>query len=321
MNSQLTDRYYLLSLPLLCRLLSLPFVLVLILLISGCEERVPQEKEGIQEREIDMRFPDPVFSGNRTLDTIIAVDLDDDGRREYVVTSIEKKGVTPGSGRGDRLEIYQFDTVARSWKVVLTDSFLWSTGYALMELTGDRATELVVATFGGGNDPASSRGIKIYTGHGKEIRRLVEKSEGNPEIRRVEGASLPLLLIYNEFWPEMVSHAQATLYISDLLSLEGGIARSVRQERLPFFRKEAEKREAEYRRQLSLAARPDTTEIEMEGGDLYVAAAATIIALGEAEAGDDLRSFWHNQQDTLAALLFEEEFHVLSRLYADRVMK
>ena len=302
-----------------------PLLILLVIAAVGCGDDAPQIREDPDAGVVDMSFPDPVFSGNRTLDTLFSVDFDDDGRREYVVTSIEDGKTVPVNGRADRLEIYRFDTATGAWNVVLTDTLLWTTRYDLQELTGDRASELVVETFGGGNDPTASQGMMIYSGHGRQIRRLLEVPDGAPTVRRIEGMTQPVILVRSEYWPEFVPHFRSTTYVSDLLSLTEGKVESVRGKNLPFFRKEAEERMENYRRMLQEATVVDTEEIggieELEGNDLYVAAAETIIALNEAQDRDGLRSFWHVQQDTLRRLLSQEEFDVLDQLYADRIMK
>ncbi|MCB0712985.1 MAG: hypothetical protein KDD67_11705 [Ignavibacteriae bacterium] len=300
-----------------------PFFALFLLLIIGCQEEEADLREDPTAGTLEVSFPEPVFSGNRTLDTLFAVDFDDDGQREYVVTSIDRKGTIPTNGRADRLEIYRFDTASRAWKVVLTDTLLWSTIYDLEELTGDRASELVVETFGGGNDLTSSQGLRVYTGHGKNIRVLFERPDGSPVIKRIDESTTPVILIYSEYWPEFVPHVQSTIYVSDLLSLANGTVESVRGKNLPFFRREAEERMANYQQMLAEAAIPDTASdrLDMEGTPLYVASAETIIALNEAQNREELRFFWNQQQDTLRRLLSEEEFDVLSQLYADKIMK
>ena len=74
------------------------------------------------------------------------------------------------------------------------------------------------------------------------------------------------------------------------------------------------------------AISPDTLlsaegDREVEGSNLYVHAAETIIALDQMGEMERLRFFWHRQQDTLRRLLSEEEFDVLKELYAENIMR
>ena len=299
------------------------FLALILLAVTGCQEEASEIDTTPEPKPLDMTFPEPTFSGDRTLDTLFTVDFDDDGRREYVVTSIEPNGTLPGNARADLIEIYRFDTGSASWKVIIADTLLWSTRYDLAELTGDRASELVIETFGGGNDPTSSKGMTIYTGHGNNIRLLREQLDGDPELKRVEGSKEPVMLLHSEFWPEFVPHVQATVYVSDLIGFADGIARSVRKDHLPFFQQEAEERLANFKEVLKKTPPRDTVDSDMfesEGTDLYVAAAETIIALNEARNTRELRTFWHGQEETLRRLLSEGEFDVLSELYADKIM-
>ena len=305
---------------------SLLVLAVLLVCIVGCREDVPETGDESDTGVVDMSFTEPLFSGGRLLDTLLAMDLDDDGLREYIVTSIERQGTMPANARADQLEIYKFDTATRKWKPIITDTLFWAIEYDLEELTGDRASELIVSIFGGGNDPVTSSGLVVYSGHNKRIRKLLEQEEGAPRVEQIDGSELPIILLHSEFWPEFIPRVEATIYVSDLLSLVDGNLRSVSAENLAFFRKEADYSLKSYRESLKETISPDTLlsaegDREVEGSNLYVHAAETIIALDQMGEMERLRFFWHRQQDTLRRLLSEEEFDVLKELYAENIMR
>ena len=302
------------------------FLFVLFFVVNGCQEDLSEKVDESDTTTVDLTFTDPVFSGGRQLDTLFAIDLDDDGLHEYVVTSIQRRPAVPTTARADQVEIYRFDTADGAWKPELTDTLLWTTEYALKELTGDRASELVVKTFGGGNDLVSSSGLVVYSGHGKSVRKLLEQEDGAPRVEQIEGASLPIILLHSEFWPKFVPHVEATTYVSDLLSLADGRVQSVREENIPFFRKKADQSLRNYRESLKEAIPFDTLAAELGdegigGSPLYIHAAETIIALNQVGEKKRLQSFWYEEEERLRGLLSEEEFDVLQELYAENIMQ
>ncbi len=305
-------------------------------LLAGCREEDPGEGgEGADTTAAyDLTFPDPAFPAGRELDTLFSVDLDDDGRREYVVTSLVRDGVIPPGGRADRVEIYRFDTASRSWRVALADTLFWGTSYRLREMTGDRAPEIVADVFGGGNDPIASSGLRIYSGHGGTIRTIFTRDDGNPQIGSVEGVAEPVVILHDLIWPPLVPHVQSVPYVSDLLAFDGTTMASIRDRHAEYFGKEADALLAAYAKGLKSAVPPtgDTDDGGMIGengladadqpdGTLFVAAAQAMIALDQAGRASALRTFWNRERDTLRAMLPGEQFEQLEELYAEKIMR
>ncbi len=85
-------------------LLSAGFAL---LVLIGCQDRDPADGEDTADTttQYDLSFAEPTFAEpERVLDTLFAVDLDDDGRREYVVTSIVHERISAPDTRADHIK-------------------------------------------------------------------------------------------------------------------------------------------------------------------------------------------------------------------------
>lgn len=305
--------------------------LVLVTLFAGCEGRDPGDGGEVADTtaSYDLTFPDPTFAAGRTLDTLFSVDLDDDGRREYVVTSLAKEAMTAPGARADLVEIYRFDTISRSWQVVLSDTLFWGTGYRLREMTGDRAPEIIADVFGGGNDPIASNGMRIYSGDGGKIRTILSADDGNPEIRMLEGMNTPVVILHDLIWPPLVPHVQSVPYISDLLAFNGTAMASVRDRHADYFKRQADTLLARYAEGLKSARAPVAETIGENGladadlpdGSLFALAAQAIIALDQAGEVSTLRNFWNRERDTLQAVLPAEQYDQLGELYAEKIMR
>lgn len=310
----------------------LPLVAAL-LFLAGCDGSDPGDggETADTTAAYDLTFPDPTFPAGRTLDTLFSVDLDDDGRREYVVTSFVREGVITPGARADQVEIYRFDTLSRSWRVVLTDTLLWGTAYRLREMTGDRAPEIIADVFGGGNDPIASNGMHIYSGHGGTIRTILSLDDGDPQIGTLEGTEVPVVILHNLIWPPLVPHVQSVPYISDLLAFDGAEMKSIRDRHAEYFQKQADALLSEYAKELESApVRSEDTEMVGENGladadapdgTLFATTAQAIIALDQAGQSSTLRTFWNSERDTLRAVLPEEQYDQLEKLYAEKIMR
>jgi hypothetical protein len=309
---------------------------LLAITLNACLEDSPDLDVPDVDSVVIPDFDPPTFTeSDRKIDTLFSVDFDDDGVREYVVGSIRPTKTMPGSARADWIEIYRYDTAAEAWNAVVSDTLLWGTSYRLRELTGDRAPELVVDLFAGGNDPVASRGLFVYTGHGGSVRRLLGDEEGAPAIESIDTEPLPVVVTYQQHWPKFIPHARAITYVDDIVSLEGGKRQSVLGRNRPYFVKRARELQELYRSLLSEAEPRDTNEdgtedldaqlmldqFDNETSELYLTAAQTIFALDQADERAELRQFWHSQSDTLRRILSVDEYDLLAELYTDHAMR
>lgn len=307
--------------------------------IIGCGEgdldTVPDQTGESVTPEIPA-FEPPATEAERTIDTVIGIDLDDDGTKEYIVGSLGTERMKSPEGRADRIEIFKYDTAEGAWKVVLSDAPLWVSSYRLREMTGDRVPELVVTVASGGNDPVTSNGVTIYTGAERKIRVLWRMEEGNPQLISNSPDRPTDVLIHGTVWPPSVPHAYAVTYVKDIHGYNGSEMVSVKGLYGEYFRKLSDSLLGEYREVRA--------KVEEEGGaagtdeydgigsnglagagddtssELFVAAASVMISLVEADRMSELRSFWNNEKDTLRRLLPLEQSDQLEVLYADKIM-
>lgn len=301
---------------------------------SGCREEEPRQpvpRGGDSSEVYDLSFPTPTFGDDRKLDTVLAIDLTGNGRVDYIVSSLGAAGYFPPGTRSDLVQIYQFDTAARRYRVVATDSIEWVESFELVDLTGDRTPELVSRLHSGGNDPVASTGMTIYSGSGGPLRPVFRSRRGMPAFVTLSGNSAQAIVTHGELWPLFATHADAVIYVDDLFAWRDGRYISVRDERSDFFMKLADSTLGGYR---DLRKTADTTTLPPVVDSLapapavdtagyradmalFNAAATSILYLQRANAARSLVSFWSSEREFLERVLPPAFFQELETIYVE----
>jgi hypothetical protein len=154
-----------------------------------------------------------------------------------------------------------------------------------------------------------------------------------PSFVRMAGTEAQGIILHAELWPLFATHADAVIYVDDLLAWRDGRYQSVRQERGDFFMKLADSTLAGYR---TLRAKADTTtpppgadtaraaSVDSLGTEsaecqreieLFNAAAVSILYLQRAGAARSLVSFWSSEKTFLERYLPEIFFQELETIY------
>ena len=306
---------------------------VLLLVVGGCREdepRQPVTRSGDSSEIYDLSFPTPTFEADRNLDTILAIDLTGTGRLEYVVSSLGSGEYFPPGTRADLVQIYQFDTASRSYRVVATDSIEWVETFELMDLTGDRSPELISRLHSGGNDPVASMGMTIYSGSDGPLRPIFRSRRGMPSFVRLTGNEAQAIVTHGELWPLFATHADAVIYVDDLFAWRNGRYISVREERSDFFMKLADSSLARYRDLRKTADTASASQpvdslapaaIDTAGYDadmrLFNSAAVSILYLQRANAARYLLTFWSSERQFLERVLPLAFYQELEAIYVE----
>jgi hypothetical protein len=303
-------------------------VLILAVSLSACrtDDDKPSPQPGDTSAEYDLEFPAPTFPDGRRLDTVIAIDLDANGRLDYVVTSLshDTSHYLPPTARADLIQIYRFDTVSRSYVVAASDSAEWITAINLRDVTDDRIPDLVVSLYSGGNDIVASSGMYIYSGHGNRLRPVLKLDAGNPEFKRFKNTAGDVIVSYSELWPDFFVHAEAIPYVDDVFEFRDGEFRSVRTEHQDFFREQATEYLDQYRSardsvgiELARMAADSTSDsTSAVAYTLFSPAALAMESFIRGGAVTSLRSFWSSERHYLQQTLPDSQFVELEQIYS-----
>lgn len=285
-------------------------ILLLPLLIPACTESDP-EPEPQSPDPVDAPFTHPGFEPGRRLDTIFAVDIDDDDRPEQIVTSIaESSSYFPPNARADLLEIWDRTDTGDTWSIVYTDTLSWITDLRLAELTGDRRPELVLQTTGGGNDPIAADGMAIVTGAEGKIRTLWRRSSGMPRIERL--GNRRVVVIHELFWPPYLPHASAVRIPTEVLGFAGGSIRADFEDARQFYTERASglREDLERRSVSSGEAGP------ADADEFYRLSVELILALRAAGSSDEITSFARTTLPRLSTVIDDDRRMILLDLVA-----
>lgn len=315
---------------------SLRAAAILMIFVAGC--RSGQEQPGSEPSDrdtivtLDGRAFRPDLPSGHVLDTIIKADLDGKGSDEVVVTSMRPDSMAPPDARADYLQIYGFDSLAGSYRLLLSDSMRWGTRVKLEDLSAMRSRELAIYTNSGGNDVIASQGLNIYSGANGTVSRIYSTSRGNPAITYRHDPELPLVMINGQYWPPFLTHAQAISYVEDFLIFQDGTLTSERMELRRYAMSNAQDALKEYAalRKTFAALPPPADSLDeadtLTAGSvadtvhaLFIPAASILIDFKRAESARSLRSFWDSEREFLERRLPPAQFKELEQLYGEAV--
>lgn len=299
--------------------------------LSGCANEL--RRPDPLPRRIDtvghsQNFRLPAFEEGRALDTVIPIDFDRTGKPEYVVAS---KDTVLSLGRADLVTIYAYDSVSRGYIQRVNHLVTFAKEFATVDVTGDGNPELVVYTWGGGNDLVASSGMVIYSHRNGEITRIYEASHGAPALDELPGVAGRAIMLHALFWPEFMSHGDAQLYLDDVLGYRKGAFASVRREQGMIFRTLAQGHLDSYRTLRThhqfdttgqtadtLGAESDSLDsgvIDARPHPLFMPSALAMILLGRANEKASLRSFWSSERSFLEKRIPAAQYEELEKVY------
>lgn len=276
-------------------------------------------------------FHMPAFEEGRILDTVMTIDFNGSGKPEYVIAS---KDSALSLGRADLITIYAHDSVSRGYIQRVNHLVIFARAYNVADVTGDGRPELIVYTWGGGNDMVASNGVVIYSDRKGEITRIYQADHGAPALDALPGETGQVIMLHSLFWPDFMSHGDAQMYLNDILGYRKGEFVSVRRDHGMVFRTLAQSSLDEYRT-LRVRYQADTIAPALEAADslgaeadsldsdiadatphpLFVKSALAMILLGRAEERASIRSFWSSEKGYLSRRIPQQQFEELEKVY------
>jgi hypothetical protein len=319
-------------------------------IIAACGEREmrPEEPRPIPSSGAPPFHP-PSYAAGRRIDSIAMVRIGAGRTPAFVVGS--RNDSATGTGRFDLVEIFGYDSLARKWVRLLSDSVAGAQRIDLRDITGDGFEEVVVPLTSGGNEPVSTFGMNVYSAHGGATRRVFRSTWQDPHFDSIPGIPGSVITVRRALWPLFAPRADALVYVDDVFAYRDGRFRSVLTEARRHFSDAADRALAAYRplrdsiaRQLEVARRAmtarrdslaragvdpeieaeiDTVELDSISYDheIRLFHACALVMINEVKAGDEraARTFWSQQQAFLRSALSEEQFDELAA-FSDKLM-
>lgn len=260
----------------------------------------------------DPSFHLPHLPPGRTLDTVVAINLDGRDGNEYVVISHTDE--SPFGRNRTRIQVFAYDTRMHAFRIVVSGSAFRVDSLELRDLTGDGIPEVVALLDEGGNDEVATMGMAVYSGHGGRFRTIFKSLRGNPQ-PTILGSGRPAILYYQKHWPRFVAHVFAEPYVSDIFAVRNGAFVSVKREHPEVFLADAEDYLDQYRSTRdSTAVTADSTS-STDGLQLLIPAKLVMTSFRLAGARASLRTFWDSERAFLRRRLRKEFFDYLVDVY------
>ncbi|MDH7515192.1 MAG: hypothetical protein QHI48_04880 [Bacteroidota bacterium] len=284
------------------------------LVFPGCGRHGSPAKEEAMLHET-AAGPFRPYDSTRVIVDSIRMDLNRDGKSEFVVTSYD--ATMPWDpllpARFDRLEIFTLDPRRGGFRSAFVDPVENGASVSVEDVTKNGMLEIVVRTDAGGNDPIASTGLAVYGCRSDgSFTVLFVSTEGAPEIKDIDGDARPEILVTGQYWG-VTPHADVLVFTAEIHRFDGEKFVEDNRAYAAYFDAEISRARAEYERLKSAKVQRDAEASER----LYRAFAS--LALWVVAKGDlyGLRTLWNNERQMLAARLSQDQFDDLDGLVQD----
>jgi hypothetical protein len=282
------------------------------LLLQGCTGK-SDPKPSVAPRTFASGAFRP-YDSSRVIVDSVHIDVDGDGRPEFVITSRAVASVEDpmAAASFDRLEVFRYDTARALYTSLFVDPVESGAQLRFEDVTRRGGTDVVVTTAAGGNDAIASNGLCIYgRRQSGSFSLLFYESSGAPVIRDVNGDGIPELLIRDEYWGVM-SHDEAIEYIAEIHSFNGSEYVESNLKFAGYFDREIATRRSGYQ-QLKAKKHPSSAEV------LETYRSCLDLLLWLISKGDlyEVRKVWNNEKPFLSLRLPVDQFEDLDGLVQD----
>jgi hypothetical protein len=259
----------------------------------------------------------PPYDSTRLIVDTYRVDLNGDGRKEYIFTSRDSQGpadpLTPKLF--DRVEIFSGDTLVANRKSLFKDPVESGMEIEFEDITGDRRADIVAYTSAGGNDPIASEGMNVY-GFRKDGACAVffSSQSGSPEIQDIDGNGSLEIVLSDEYWG-LLDHVDAIGYTAAIFSFDGKGFVESNLEHASYFDRIIGRKKADYLR-VRAARNRDAGEQALA---LYRACADWFVWIAAKGDFKKLQTLWNGERTALQLKLPADLFEDLAALVEESV--
>ena len=288
-------------------------------IISGCGKKdnaLIEKKEntlsaagtGEKDKNFKIEYKQP-----RTIFKIEEVDLDNNGKDEYIVFSIANDSLNKGIMqfyKFDMMEIFVKDSINNSYKKISTDTVDFSDEYWIMNLEKDKSKQILIKTNMGGNDVVNSRGLYVFNYDSAKVKLIKYFDTGNPEIKDVNGDGNKEILVSDSFFG-ILPESSSIYYIAEIYKYNNGTLIKSNKEFKQFFDAEADNAIKEYQRVKDRVNKSE--KIKSSEYLLYKRTAEIILCFYAGGDYSRITKFWSDENPFLQKNLAEDEYDDLKK--------
>lgn len=253
------------------------------------------------------------YSEPRHVFKIEEVDLDNNGKDEYIVFSIANDSLNKSAHefyKFDMMEVFVKDTVNNSYRKISTDTVDFSDEYWIMNLEKDKSKQIIVKTNMGGNDAVNSRGMYVFNYAQDKINLVKYFDTGNPEVKDINGDGNKEILVSDSFFG-ILPESSAIYFTSEIYKYGDGKLTQSNKEFKKYFSEKAAAALTEYN---NVKQRINNGEkIKASEYLLYKKVTEIILCYSATEDYASASKFWNDENSFLQKNLAEDEYDDLKK--------
>jgi len=151
-----------------------------------------------KENKMPSKKYQPVIAESRILDSLITVDLDNDGIDEYIVLTKEKNiDSTLNFFKFDVMDIIAWNPSKNDYTSQFSDTVYFGSRISFSDKNPDYHKIIAINTFSGGEDSVLSSGLYLYGYSKGAVARVFSKETGSPVLINLDSDSIPEIIELN----------------------------------------------------------------------------------------------------------------------------
>ena len=290
-----------------------------VLTFAGCSKKevkqegssnAPLSAAGVGEKDKNFKVQ---YSTPRDIYKIEEVDLDNNGKDEYIVLSIANDSLNKNVHlfyKFDMMEVFIKDSNNTSYKKISTDTVDFSDEYWIMNLEKDKSKQIIIKTNMGGNDAVNSRGMYIYNYADMKINLVKYFDTGNPQVKDLNADGNKELIVEDSY-RGVLPEAGAVYYTSEIYKYAAGKLIKSNVEFKNYYSEQLDNLLNEYEKMKSRISKGE--KIKASEYPLYRQAVQIIMYYVATEDYSSVSKFWNDQNDYLKKNLQDDEYEDLKK--------
>lgn len=302
------------------------FFLSAIIHLAGCGMKDTKQTENVskdtntlsaagagdKDKNFKITYPSP-----RLIYKIEEVDLDNNGRDEYIVFSVMHDSLNK-----DLYNFYKFDMMEdfvkdslntsdnNSYKKISTDTVDYSSEYWFMNLEKDKSKQIILKTNMGGNDVVNSRGMYVFNYDAGKINLVKYFDTGNPEVKDLDADGNKEIIVQDSF-RGILPEAYSVYYPSEIYKYSAGKLIKSNSEFKKYYSEQLDNAFSEYNKMKSRISGGE--KIKSSEYPLYKQAVQIVMIYVSMEDYKSLSKFWSDESEYLKKNLQDEEYDDLKK--------
>lgn len=242
------------------------------------------------------------------------VDINRDGWDEAVLVVYADNALESRIGF-DSLFVFEYQPDLKTFEPKFRQKYFFGRTVEARDIDQDMYPELLVFADGGGNDPVESRGLSVVSYKEGGYREVLVLDTGDPDALVLDSLGTMGVLVYAEYYPSELSHAESVRYLDSVIILQPLSAEQKAAVIQQTYLKELEKSRKEYATAKELYAGKQDEEAAFA---VYTAAVHELLYLQKTGQVEEIKTFRTKEQKFWRGILPEEYLDALMTVFDSR---